>query len=141
MSSQITLTMGGTIYVEGNINVSGQCDWVGAETIIAGGTITLSGQSQLPLTNIPIMISLASSTAVTISGQSWTSAIVFAPNGSILLSGQSMIYGSAVGKSIQGEGQSTIKYPLDLNSREDLPRSGSSEAHMEVLQYTIQDNS
>lgn len=139
VSSQITLTMGGTVYVEDNINVSGQADWVGAETIIAGGTITLSGQSQLPLTNIPIMVSLASGPAVTVSGQSWTSAIIFAPNGSILLSGQSMIYGSAVGKSIQGEGQSTIKYPLDLSSREDLPRSGSSEAHMEVLVYTVQD--
>jgi Tfp pilus assembly protein PilX len=141
VSSQTSLILGGTVYVEGNINASGQCDWIGGETIIAGGTINLSGQSQLSLDDIPIIVSLASGSAVTISGQSWTSAIVFAPNGSILLSGQSMIYGSAVAKSIRGEGQSTIKYPLDLSSREDLPRSGSSEAHMEVLQYTIQDNS
>lgn len=140
VSSQTSLILGGTVYVEGNINVSGQADWIGSETIIAGGTISLSGQSQLLLDDIPIIVSLAGGQAVIISGQSWTSAIVYAPNGSILLSGQSMIYGSAVGKSITGEGQSTIKYPLDLTTREDLPRSDATDAHIAVQFYTILDN-
>lgn len=141
VTSQTTISIGGTVYVDGNINVSGQADWIGAETIIAGGTINLSGQSELALENIPIIVSLATGTnAVTISGQSWTSGIIFAPNGGVLLSGQSKIYGSVVGKSIVGEGQSKIKYPLDLSTREDLPRGSATAASITVLMYTILDN-
>jgi hypothetical protein len=138
ISSRTTLYLGGTVYVVDQINISGQADLIGAETIVAGGTIVLSGQSQLPTESIPLIISLAPDTAVTISGQSWTCAMIYAPNGNIALSGKSMLYGAAVGKDIAGSGQSTIVYPAGMDSRDDLPRGTGTGGRMTVLVYTVQ---
>jgi hypothetical protein len=138
ISSITTVSLGNTVYVCDQINVSGQADLIGAETIIAEGTVVLSGQSQLPADSIPFIISLAVDTAITITGQSWTSAIMYAPNGNIELSGQSMLYGAAVGKGIAGSGQSTIVYPADLDSRDDLPHASGTDGRMDVLVYTVQ---
>ena len=138
ISSITTVNLGNTVYVCDQIDVSGQADIIGAETIVAEGTVVLSGQSQLPTDSIPFIISLAVDTAITISGQSWTSAIMYAPNGNIELSGQGMLYGAAVGKGITGSGQSTIVYPADMSSRDDLPRTGGTDGRMDVLVYTVQ---
>ena len=138
ISSITTINLGNTVYVCDQIDVSGQADIIGAETIVAEGTVVLSGQSQLPTDSIPFIISLAVDTAITITGQSWTSAIMYAPNGNIELSGQSMLYGVAVGKGITGSGQSTIVYPDNMSSRDDLPRADGTDGRMDVLVYTVQ---
>jgi cytoskeletal protein CcmA (bactofilin family) len=138
ISSTTTVNLGNTVYVCDQINVSGQADLIGAETIVAEGTVVLSGQSQLPTGSMPFIVSLAVDTAITITGQSWTSAIMYAPNGNIGLSGQSMLYGVAVGTGITGSGESTIVYPADMSSRDDLPRASGTDGRMDVLVYTVQ---
>ena len=49
-----------------------------------------------------------------------------------------MLYGAAVGNNITGSGESTIKYPDDMASRDDLPRGYGTDGRMDMLVYTVQ---
>jgi len=140
ISSQTTVYLGGTVYVCGGITVDGQADLVGGETVVAEGVITLAGQSQLGIDDIPVVISTANDDpAITISGENWTSAIVYAPNGTIEMEGQCMLYGAAVGQGLTGSGQSTVLYPEAIGSREDLPGGGGTvSVSLDIRTYEIE---
>ena len=141
ISSQTTVYLGGTVYVCGEIIVDGQADLVGGETVVAEGPITLAGQSQLGVDEIPFVVSTATDDpAITISGGNWTSAIVYAPNGTIELAGECMLYGAAVGQGLTGSGQSTIMYPAEgIGGRDDLPGGGGTlSVSLDIRTYEIE---
>jgi len=133
------IPLGGTVYVCGNIVMGGDVGFEGGATIVAEGNVTVGGSAKLDLDNIPIFISLGDS--VNFSGAAWTSAIVYAPDAHIELSGSSKVYGALIGKSVDLEGAVEVEYPPELADREDLPggddESGDESGSLEIITYNI----
>ncbi len=137
ISGSHPVQLGGAVYVSGNIDMSGSNGVTGGQNVIAEGNITISGSNQqLPADQIPFVISTSGN--VTMSGSNWTSALIYAPEGQISMSGSNKLYGCAVGESVNVSGSVDIMYPSDLRDREDLPGNGSSTAGLQIRTYTIE---
>ncbi|UCG55220.1 MAG: hypothetical protein JSV32_03120 [Dehalococcoidia bacterium] len=114
-----TVLLGGTVYVDGKIRVAGGSEIVGGHTVVAVGDITLTGTSYLPLEDIPFIISVSGD--IYVSGNDWTSAMIYAMDGDVYLSGSGSILGLVIGQSVTGVGSSNIEYPTELIGNLDLP--------------------
>jgi hypothetical protein len=112
-----TINLGGTVYIKGNVLMDGEAaaSFSGGHTMIVEGDITLTGSSQLSAEEIPFIISPTGN--ITVAGENWTSAILFAPYGVVTLTGSAQLYGCGVGESIDGSGESHVVYPIDLRNR------------------------
>lgn len=140
------IPLGGTVYVCGDIDMSGS-GIRGGSTVIAEGQIDLTGSAKLASEDIPFVIALHTSTgdspadaAVKFSGSGWTSAIVYAPNGHIRLTGSNKVRGALVGKSVDIVGSVEIEYPIELGDREHWPDvvGGDEEGgELGILTYNI----
>lgn len=132
ISNNRTVRLTGTVWVDGTITMSGNTNIEGAEAVVAVGDIQLTGDTKLDPGDIPLIISIDGN--ITTIGNSWISAILYAPNGNITLSGNSKVYGAVVGKSVSTTGNNTVEYPQGLGVTTDLPGSGG----VNILSYTIQ---
>ena len=140
------IPLGGTVYVCGDIDMSGS-GIRGGSTVIAEGQIDLTGSAKLASEDIPFVIALHTSTgdspadaAVKFSGSDWTSAIVYAPNGHIRLTGSNRVYGALIGKWVSIFGSVEIEYPIELRDRENWPDtvdSGGGSGRLEILTYNV----
>jgi hypothetical protein len=138
IGSNIDVELGGTVYVCGQIAMSGNAQLLGGETVVAEGGITITGNSDLneAAGDIPIVISTGGD--VTLAGNSDVAAVVFAPNGQILLQGNTGLYGCAVGLSVTGGGNNDVVYPIALRERDDLPSAGDDgEKTASVVSWQI----
>ncbi len=140
------ILLGGTVYVCGDIDMSGS-GIRGGSTVIAEGQIDLTGSAKLASEDIPFVIALHTSTgdspadaAVKFSGSDWTSAIVYAPNGHIRLTGSNRVRGALVGKSVDIVGSVEIEYPIELGDCAHWPDvvGGDEEGgELEILTYNF----
>jgi len=131
ISGNTTVRLMGTVYVDGTITMSGNSRIEGSYVIVAEGDIQLTGNSMLDLDDIPVIVSTDGN--ITVTGNNWTSAVLYAPVGDIILTGNSKVYGSVVGTDISAAGNSEVRYPTGLRDRGDLPGYGGPD----VLTYTI----
>jgi len=131
ISNNQIVTLTGTVWVEGTITMSGNTRIEGAETIVAVGDILVTGNTKLTADNIPLIISTDGS--ITVTGDGWTTAILYAPNGDIMLSGNSMVCGAVVGRNITAQGNNEVEYLMELKGCDDLPGAGG----VNVISYTI----
>jgi Tfp pilus assembly protein PilX len=122
--------LNGTVYVDGSITMSGNTRLEGAEAVVAVGDIQITGNTQLTVAEIPLVISIDGD--ITVSGNSWTSALLYAQNGDITLSGNSKVCGAVVGQNITASGNNEVEYLTGLKGRGDLPGAGG----VDVLSYT-----
>ena len=126
-SGNAVINLGGVVYIGGALAMSGNqsAKFTGGQTIVVDGNITLTGNSSCneAAENIPVIISQNGN--ITLAGNNYAAAIMYAPNGAVSLSGNSKLYGCAVGQSVTGSGNSRIAYPIDLRNREDLPGDDS----------------
>ncbi len=105
----------GPVYVEGKIIMSGNSRVDGPGVLIAAGTIEITGNHKLIPNRIPLVVS--TNDAITLSGNGFASAILYAPLGNIALTGNSKVYGSVIGKSVSGSGNNVVEYPVLLSAR------------------------
>lgn len=129
ISGNAILRLTGTVWVDGTISMSGNTRIEGAATIVSIGSITITGNTVLDPENIPFVISIEGD--ITVTGNSWTSAALYAPTGSINMSGNSMVYGCIIGGNVTATGNSVVQY-VDLSERGDLPAG-----QLNILTYTI----
>jgi len=111
----------GTLYIGGNFSIGNGCTMTGGYVVICNGTtITMKGGStaKLPLYQNPLFIALRGN--VTIQNTK-LSAIVYAPKGSVTLSGTATVYGSIYAKSIAIGGSGAIQYEAGLMGTTGLP--------------------
>ncbi len=126
VTSNIDISIAGTIYILGGIDVSGNANFIGGEYIFAEtGDLKLSGNSQLDGEDIPFFMAIHGD--VNLSGNSTTSAIIYAPEGQISLSGNGDLYGCAVGDSVRVSGNGYIEYLMEIRDRDDLPGRGGAD--------------
>jgi len=114
-----TVPLGGAVWVDGRIDVQGGSEIVGGFTIVAVGDIDLTGSSKLPLDQIPFVISVSGD--IDVSGNDWTSAMIYAMDGNVDIGGNGSIFGLVIGQSVTGHGDFEIEYPTELIGRLDLP--------------------
>ena len=126
--------LGSTVYVANRItlNSDGEAAQIrGGQHIVAGNDIDLEGRDSgvnpdvVDAAGIPFLVSTAGD--ITLDEGNETTAIVYAPNGAILIGGyDSRLYGSAVGQSVRISdwGPNEIEYALGLTERTDLPGAG-----------------
>lgn len=103
--------------------MTGNTNIVGPGTVVAVGDIEVTGNAKLDPDNIPVLYSINGGIKVT--GNSWSSVVLYAPSGEVTLTGNSKVYGSIVGKSVRNTGNNGVEYPVDLREREDLPDDAS----------------
>ena len=117
ISGNTNLTSTAPIYVDGNISISGNLTCA-ASAIFATGSITISGN-----TAASKMLVYSRNSDVTISGNSSFAGVVFAPNGNITISGCS-VQGRAIGNKVIFSGNYTVTSGTD--DLDVLPFSNSS---------------
>jgi cytoskeletal protein CcmA (bactofilin family) len=103
------LNINGSIYVDGNVTISGNL--VGTGAIISTGNITISGNINITGSN---QVCLYSEQNITLSGNLTTgtgsdSAIIYAPNGLVTISGNSNFNGSVIANQITESGNLRVK--------------------------------
>jgi len=117
-SSKVTLK--GTVWVGGKLTIGGSAYIQGPYTLVAN-CISIEGSAQVELAkgNVPFLIALgttgAGGYAVNIIGSASTSAIIYAPNGTVSITGGVgsngyNVYGAVVGKSVNMQGSTSVKY-------------------------------
>lgn len=107
--------LGGTVYVTGNIEVH-NARFEGEENVVAGGTITISGGA-IGSENLPLFTSVDGD--IILEGTE-VHAVVYAPEGTVWVSGGVSLFG-AVGGSTVEVSNATIIYAQSLQGRDDLP--------------------
>jgi len=126
----------GAVYVDGSITMEGlsMSFFEAPYAVVAEGPIIISANStiKLPPEGIPLIISTNGD--ITVTGGGWVSAILYAPNGDIILSGNSKVCGALVGRNIYAEGNNEVEYSADIKGRHDLPGGGG----VNILSYTFQ---
>jgi len=132
ISGNRVVTLCGTVWIDGTIKMSGNSRIEGGETIVAVGNIQIRGNSKLTANNMPFVISTTGDIKVT--GNSWTSAILYAPNGDVELVGNAKVCGAVVGQNISGGGNSEVEYNTELKNHPDLPSSSS----VRIRSWTIE---
>jgi len=92
------LKLTGTVWVDGTLTVQNNSRIEGAETIVAGSNIWLTGNALLDIDNIPLIISDQGNAVL--DGNTWVSMVVYAPNGSIDLDGNIMVKGAVYAQTV-----------------------------------------
>ena len=109
ISGRATVVLMGTVYVDGMIRMSGSTCIQGSEIIVAEGGIVVAANGRLPNPgSIPLMISVHGD--ISVAGDGWMSAALYAPDGEVRLAGNAKVYGCVVGKSVRESGNSEVRY-------------------------------
>jgi len=133
ISNNKTLTLTGTIYVEGTITLGQNAQIVlGAGdpasnpwAIVAYGGITINNNASVNSTHAtPLPVIMSVNGSITVTGSSDIGGILYAPNGTVTLSNSVTVYGAAVGQVVNTSSSTTITHAPGLESRTDLPSCG-----------------
>jgi len=134
--------LGDTLYIVGSLTLGGNGDLVGGTHVfVENGDISLQGNTTLTADKLPFIMAIHGD--VTVTGNSNpVSAIIYAPEGDIVLQGNCQLIGCAVGKTVTGSGNSKVEYLMDLRDRSDLPgredQGPGGGLGLQIHTYTIQ---
>ena len=110
------VTLEGTVYVTGMITVNKGGRFEGQHNVVAVGDIIING-GEIGAANIPLFTSVWGS--ITLEG-AVVHAVVYAPNGTVTVSGGVSLFGAVGGWEVIVS-NATITYAQELQYREDLP--------------------
>jgi len=118
-----TLDISDSVYVGGNLELNGSSQISGGETVVVLGDVDAPGATKLgSAADLPFM--LIPTGDFTVTGSGFVSALVYAPEASVSLSGSASVYGAVVCSSISITGSAQVEYPVDVEDREELPGGG-----------------
>jgi hypothetical protein len=106
--NDVTLTLTGTIYVEGSIKASKDYTLMGSGSIVAVHDIYLSKISSYGTDGSSIIMSLEG--GITFKKEGTVDALVYAPNGAISFDKNAIVTGGVVGDSIVVDKDATLTY-------------------------------
>jgi hypothetical protein len=92
-----TITVTGTVFIEGGLSLSGNVQFVGGGTIVCTEGISISGNVTVGAAGHPInLVSLAAQSPISLSGNPAITGALFAPNGGISASGNVSVLGTMI---------------------------------------------
>jgi len=113
----IVVTLGGTVYVTGTISLKPRVQLIGDEHIIAEWDILIEG-GDIISEYVPLVMSINGNITVK---KNIVNAVVYAPNGTVLLEASPHLYGAVGGTTVIVGTGSQITYAAELHGRQDLP--------------------
>ena len=113
----IVVTLGGTVYVTGTISLKPRVQLIGDEHIIAEWDILIEG-GDIISEYVPLVMSINGNITVK---KNIVNAVVYAPNGIVLLEASPHLYGAVGGTTVIVGTGSQITYAAELHGRQDLP--------------------
>ncbi|AKG54144.1 type IV fimbrial biogenesis protein PilX [Dehalogenimonas sp. WBC-2] len=123
------------IYVGRNLTLSGSSYIVGGQTVVVLGDVDLSGATKITdAGQLPFI--LAPNGDFDISGSGYASAVVYAPEADVSISGAAKLYGAVISNSITLTGSASVEYAAGLDGRDDLPGSSGGGA-VSILTWDI----
>jgi cytoskeletal protein CcmA (bactofilin family) len=115
IASSAVVTLTGSVWVGGNITMSGSGHVEGTSTIVAVGNIEVTGGGTFEPEDLPFFISTTGN--IRTAGNQQVFAVLYAPNGNVIVSGGAGIFGGVIGKAAIIETSSTFCYELELAER------------------------
>lgn len=135
LSGTATANIVGTVYVGGEITMGNSATIRGGNAIVCDGDITLRGAAsgQLPEGTTPIVISINGD--VTLANSAKLSAIVYAPMGEISMTGDTRLWGAAVGKSVTLKNSTQVIYQTSVREWGELYGAGGATTSLAGYDY------
>lgn len=115
LTSSAVLTLGGTVWVDGEITTDGSISIEGAGPLVAVGNIQVSGRGVLAPEKMPVIISTEGN--ITTAGNRTIAAVLYAPNGTIDVSGGAGVFGAMTGKEVIISTSCTQAYATEVVAR------------------------
>ena len=115
----VTVTLAGTIYVEGSITAKKDSAFTGSGSIVAVGDITLEKLPDYGVEGDSIIMSLNSD--ITFKKEATIEALVYAPNGSVIVDKQLTVEGSIIAGYIDIKKDAYLTYVSKSSSFEFFP--------------------
>lgn len=120
VNGQNTVTLGAGTYYFSSIDISGggKLNVTGAATIYVAGDVNVSGDGIATASNLPtnLTINVQGSRNVSVSGDGDFFGKVYAPQSSISVTGNGDLYGALIGDTFSDSGNGNIHYDIALGS-------------------------
>jgi hypothetical protein len=117
IASSAVVTLTGTVWVDGSIVMSGSGYIEGTSTMIAVGNVEITGGGTFEPEDLPVLVSTDGN--ILTAGNQQVSAVLYAPKGTIIVTGGAGIFGGVIGKAAIIETSSTFCYELELADSHD----------------------
>jgi len=127
------VTIGGTIYVEGSIDVDKDSEFRGSGSIVAVGNAYLSKMTDYGTATGDVIMSITGN--ITFKKEADVEALIYAPDGSITFDKDGNVTGSVVGEYIQADKLNLFAY--DASFYDGFPLPGHEEPGFRVRTYNI----
>jgi hypothetical protein len=131
LSNDVVLNLTGTVYVDGSVYISNNCQIVGGGKLVATGDINIqnSSFSMGNSTHLPFLMSINGDISLNNVGN--VSAAIYAPNGKIDIGTNDYIFGSVVGESVTNGNNIVLTFDQRVQNIPGLPggTTGGSETY------------
>ncbi len=112
LAAQAVLTLGGPVWVEGEIETAGGSEILGQGPLVAVGSVYLGGTAAPAAQKMPIVISTQG--PIVAAGTEESFIVLYAPNGMITIGGNAKTNGAAIGKAVTVSISAKCKAIYDL---------------------------
>jgi len=134
LSGNTTVTLGSGTYWYSTISISGngRLNLTGSATIYVTGNVSISGNGVVTAQNLPtnLTLNVSGAQSVSFTGNAKFYAKVYAPDSNFHLSGNGRLFGSVAADSIQQSGNAEVHYDEALSAG-----SGSSTTKSNLLAW------
>jgi hypothetical protein len=127
------ITLTGTIYVDGYVDVDMDSEFRGSGSIVAKGDLYLAKLADYGTTGDAIIMSITG--GITFKKEATLEAFVYAPSGPIVFDKESSVIGGVIGHSIQADKLQLFAY--DPSFYDNFPLPGYEEPRLRVRTYNI----
>lgn len=135
-SGNTTITQPGGTYWYSTISISGngRVNFSGPATVYVSGQVSISGNGFGTASNLPphLIIKVAGSANVSLSGNGRLYAAIYAPQSQVAISGNGDLLGAVVGNTLTSSGNSRVHYDEALRQAS----SGGGVSNGKILAWT-----
>jgi hypothetical protein len=121
LQNNVVLHLADTVYVDGSVYLDNNCQIVGGGKLVATGDITIynSAIGMGNATTLPLIMSINGNILTKNCGN--MSAVLYAPNGTVDIGANDVVFGSVVAKSITNKNNIVLTYDERVTSIPGLP--------------------
>ncbi|GEM_PF-931778 len=121
------INISGDVYIGGDLDLNGSSRIIGGQTIVVMGDVSIVGATKLDnVDEIPFLLIPTGDFEIT--GSGYASAMVYAPEADVSITGDAKLYGSIISNTLSLSGSAKIEYPDGLADNPNIPGGGSGDS-------------